>query len=163
MSDSVTVRIPKGVLKTLESEARKVGLGVEEYIIDLILREADPAERSTKYIEASQTLLREAKEELRRGNVRQAAEKVWGAAALAIKAHADVVAGKRLTSHAELWEYSEVVEEELGNWVYDAWMAANGMHTCFYEGWCTEKKVREAIERVERLVNEIAKRIKQQE
>ncbi len=161
MSDSITVKIPKSVLKTLESEAKRVGLGIEEYIIDLILREADPAERSSKYIEASRSLLLEAREELSKGNIRQAAEKVWGVAALAIKAHAEAVRGRRLTSHADLWEYSEVVENDLGSWVYDAWMAANGMHTCFYEGWCTKRKVEEAIKRVERLVNEIFKVIKE--
>jgi len=36
--------------------------------------------------------------------------------------------------------------------VYDAWMAANGMHTCFYEGWCSREDVEKAIERVKKLV-----------
>jgi len=49
--------------------------------------------------------------------------------------------------------------EDLGEWVYDAWIAANGMHTCFYEGWCTEKQVEEAIKRIEKLIDEIRRRI----
>jgi len=49
--------------------------------------------------------------------------------------------------------------EDLGEWVYDVWMAANGMHTCFYEGWCTGKHVEEAIKRIEKLIDEIRRRI----
>jgi len=44
-----------------------------------------------------------------------------------------------------------------GDWVYDSWMATNGMHTCFYEGWCTTEHVEEALKRVKRLVEEIMK------
>ncbi len=160
MGDAATIKIPGNVLKALESEARKAGVSVEEYIIELLLRDADPQKRSNAYIDAAQALLKDAEEELEKGDIRQAAEKVWGAAALAIKAYADAVEGRRLASHAELWEYSEVVEKDLGPWVYDAWMAANGMHTCFYEGWCTKRKVMEAIKRVEKLVKEIAQRVR---
>lgn len=39
-------------------------------------------------METALDLLEEAREELGKGNVRQAAEKLWGAAALAVKAHA---------------------------------------------------------------------------
>ncbi len=89
---------------------------------------------------------------MEKGDARQAAEKVWGATALAIKAYAAWREGRRLTSHRELWEFRKVLEKELGEWVYDAWMAANGMHTCFYEGWCSREDVEKAIERVKKLV-----------
>jgi len=49
-----------------------------------------------------------------------------------------------------------------GDWVYDSWMAANGMHTCFYEGWYTAEHVEEALKRVKRLVEEIMKIITKQ-
>jgi hypothetical protein len=90
------------------------------------------------------------------GNVRQAAEKVWAAAVLAVKAYALWRDGKRLTSHRELWEYRRRLESEIGEWVYDAWMAANGMHTYFYEGWCAREDVEAALERVKRLVEAVA-------
>ncbi|NPA05452.1 MAG: hypothetical protein GXO09_05100, partial [Crenarchaeota archaeon] len=60
------------------------------------------------------------------------------------------------------WMYERELEEELGEWVYDAWMAANGMHTCFYGGWCTERHVEEALPRIRRLVEEVARIISEE-
>ena len=91
--------------------------------------------------------------------MRQAAEKVWGAAALVVKAYAEWREGRRLTSHGELWEYKRVIEKELGGWVHDAWMNAVGMHVCFYEGWCSKEDVEEALKRIRRLVEEIASKV----
>jgi len=34
------------------------------------------------------------------------------------------------------------------------------MHTCFYEGWCTEKDVEKVLSLVEKLVKAIMERIK---
>ncbi len=48
-----------------------------------------------------------------KGDVQQAAEKLWGAAALAVKAYASWREGKRLASHRELWEYSKKLINEL--------------------------------------------------
>ncbi len=157
---SITIRLPRSVASKLEEEARKLGLGLEEYLLELALRDLDPSDRAVEYIEVSKDLLEEARRELERGNVRQAAEKLWGAAALAVKAYAEWRDSRRLMSHRELWEYSKKLMEELGKWVYDSWMAANGMHVCFYEGWCSKEHVEEAIKRVEKLVTEIRKRIK---
>ncbi len=92
---------------------------------------------------------------MKTGDVRQAAEKVWGAAALAVKAYAEAMEGRRLTSHRELWEYAKKLAENLGDWAYDAWMAAQGMHTCFYESWCTKWHVEEALRRIRRLVEAV--------
>jgi len=144
----------------VREEARKLGLSVEEYVVDLLSQGLDPKERAVEYIEAAEELLREAREELEKGNVRQAAEKVWGSTALAIKAFAYWKAGKRLVSHAELWEFKRVLEDELGEWVSDSWNAGNTMHICFYEGWCIKRDVERAYKRVERLVNEVAARVK---
>ena len=111
------------------------------------------------YIAIASSLLVEAEEELEKGNVRQAAEKVWGAAELAVKAYAFWREGKELTSHGELWEYRRRLEAELGDWVYDAWMAANGMHTCSYENWCDKGDVEKALRAVGKLVEEVKQRI----
>ncbi len=111
--------------------------------------------KSTNYLEEAKKFLEQAKEELKKGDVRQAAEKVWGAAALAIKAHALAKEGKRLASHGQLWEYKRKLEKLFGEWVSDAWAQATSMHVCFYEGWCNEEDVEEALKRVERLVKTI--------
>ncbi len=104
-------------------------------------------------------MLDHVKKELERADARQLAEKVGGAAALAVKAYAYWRERRRLTSHGELWEYVEKLVRELGDWVLDAWNAGNAMHTCFYEGWCGKWHVKEALRRVERLVGEIKARL----
>ncbi len=157
MAASVTVRLPRGIVERLREEARRLGLGLEEYIVELLLDGLDPPERAREYIEASRMLLEEARGELEEGNVRQAVEKLWGAAALAVKAYAAWRGGVRLQSHGELWEWKRRLEKELGGWVRDAWANAAEMHICFYEGWCNEEDVKGALRRVKRLVEEIAK------
>ena len=136
-----------------------MGLSLDEYLIELILRDLDPPERALDYAEAAGELLEQAREELRRGEVRQAAEKAWGAAALAVKAYAAWREGRRLASHGELWAYSRRLIDELGEWVHDSWMSATGMHVCFYEGWCTERHVEEALKRIERLVRAVREKL----
>ncbi|ALL01288.1 hypothetical protein Pyrde_1240 [Pyrodictium delaneyi] len=142
-------------------EAEKLGLGLEEYIVELLVQGLDPEDRAEEYVEAAIALLERAREELARGDVRRAAEKAWGAAALAVKAYAWWRESRRLASHGELWEYARRMKRELGGWVYDAWMSANGMHTRLYEGWCAREDVEEALQRVERLVREVGARRRQ--
>jgi len=154
---AVAIRLPRRVVERLEGEASKLGLTLEEYLVELISEHLDPASRAREYIEVARALLEQAAEELGKGDIRQAAEKIWGSAALAVKAHADFSEGRRLRSHGELWEYTKTLMKILGDWVYDSWMAANGMHTCFYEGWCSAEHVAEALKRVKRLVEEITK------
>ncbi|UXD21752.1 hypothetical protein IPA_07590 [Ignicoccus pacificus DSM 13166] len=113
--------------------------------------------KQLSYLEQAKQFLKQAEEELRKGDYRQAAEKVWGAAALAIKAHALVKEGKRLASHGQLWEYELELRKRWGEWVHDAWMSASSMHVCFYEGWCKEEHVKDALKRVKELVKAIEK------
>ncbi len=35
------------------------------------------------------------------------------------------------------------------------------MHVCFYEGWCTEEDVESTLKDIKRLVDEVAKRIRE--
>ena len=51
---------------------------------------------------AAEDLLGEPREELSKSNIRQVAEKLWSAAALAVKAYAYWREGKRLSNHGEL-------------------------------------------------------------
>ena len=94
-----------------------------------------------------------------KGGVRQAAERLWDAATLAVKAYALWREGKRLSSHGDLWEYKRRMKKEIGRWVYDAWNAGQAMRTCFYEGWCTKKRAEEEVKRIEKLVTEVERRV----
>ena len=149
--------------RRVREEAEKLGISVEEYLVELLSQDLDPKGRAVEYVEAAEGLLGEAREELGKGNERQAAEKLWGAAALAVKAYAYWRDGRRLTSHEELWEYKRRLEDELGEWVHDAWANAAEMHVCFYEGWCAEKDITVAYKRVEKLVREVSALIKRKQ
>jgi hypothetical protein len=149
------------IAKRIREEAERLGFSVDEYVVELLSQGLDPKDKAREYVEAAGDLLGEAREELEKGNVRQAAEKLWGASALAVKAYAYWKEGRRLTSHSELWKYKRRLEEELGEWVHDAWMNATGMHVCFYEGWCAEKDIEDAYKRIERLVKEVASLLKE--
>ena len=157
---SMTVLLPPRVAERVRREAERLGLTPEELVVETLVEGLDPEGRAYDYLDAARLLLEQAREELEKGDARQAAEKLWGAAALAVKAYAYWREGKRLTSHGELWEYIRTLAGELGRWVSDAWYAANSMHTCFYEGWCTGWHVEQALERVERLVREVETRLK---
>ncbi len=154
-----TIQLPRSLVEILRMKARKEGMGVEEYVIDILTQGFDPKEGAEVYMIASEHLLEQAKEELGKGDFRQAAEKLWGSAALAVKAYAMYKEKRKLTSHGELWEYSKRVAEELGKWVYHSWMIANAMHICFYEGWCTSEHVETALESISKLVEEVRKRL----
>ena len=160
MSSTAMLALPRNVVERVRREAKRLGVSLEEYVVEALLRDIDPRDRVKECIEASKLLLEQAREELRRANVRQAAEKVWGACALAVKAYAWWREGKRLASHGELWEYIEKLVGELGEWVDDAWNAGNSMYTCFYEGWCGKGHVERALKRVEKLVKEIESKIR---
>ncbi len=160
MVDAVVIRIPRGVAARLRREAERLGLSLEGYVLELVLRDLDPPERAREYAEAARDLLGQARDELRRGDARQAAEKAWGAAALVVKAYAEWKEGRRLSSHGELWEYKRVLEKELGEWVHDAWNAGQSMHVCFYEGWCAREDVEKAVKRIERLVKAVKEKIR---
>ncbi len=155
------IALPRRVAERIRREAEKLGMSLEEYIIDALSRDLDPRDRAVEYAEATEELLEQAREELAKGGVRQAAEKLWGATALAVKAYAAWRDGKRLTSHRELWGYIDRLVEDLGSWIDDAWNAGNAMHACFYEGWCRDTHVRRAMERIEKLVKEIGDRLRE--
>jgi len=157
---TLSVRLSRSVVERLEREARKSGLSLEEYVLELVLRNLDPQERAREYIETAKNLLEQAREELEKNDVRQAAEKLWVATALAVKAYAEWKEGKKLTSHRELWEYKDIVASELGEWVRDSWNAGNSMHTCFYEEWCTHKDVENSLTKIKKLVEQVEERIR---
>jgi predicted DNA-binding protein len=156
----VAIRLPNLVARRLREEARKLGLSVEEYLLEILSQGLDPRDKAREYIEVASELVERAREELARGDIRQAAEKIWGAAALAVKAYAYWREGRRLASNGELWEYTLVLREELGGWVYNSWAQANAMHTCFYEGWCVREHVESALGEVEKLVKAVKDRVK---
>ncbi len=90
-----------------------------------------------KYLELNGKYLREAEEFLTRGDLTQASEKLWGAAAEILKAVA-AKRGMEIGTHASLWEYLSKLTEEHPDWgLTELFAMASALHTNFYEGWMT--------------------------
>ncbi|MGC8932409.1 MAG: PaREP1 family protein [Candidatus Methanodesulfokora sp.] len=86
-----------------------------EIIIEMLSSDLDPPQLSERCIEGSLDLINQAREELERGDLRQASEKIWESCALVIKAYAAWKHNRRIKSHAELWIYKDEVARELGS------------------------------------------------
>jgi hypothetical protein len=148
--------LPRVVIEELRERARRAGSTVEEYVLDLLTRDEDPQEAWRRYLGGAVELLERAEVELRSGELRQASEKIWGACALAIKAHALAKKGLRLESYADLWAYKNEVAEELGSWVRTAFKLADSIHKNYYENLATREDVEDALGEVRRLVSAVA-------
>lgn len=151
-----TITIPERIFEKLRRKAEAKGVSAEEYILSLIVELADSSSLVDSYLEASKDLIRRAKDELARGDLRQASEKIWGSAAMAVKAAAYSREAKRLSSHGEIWEYvSKLVEETGDEELGRLWRSAISMHVNFYEGWATKEQVESALRDAEALVGKL--------
>lgn len=154
----VTVSIPEKICEKLKSVAEVQGVSVELYALSLIVESVDPTSLAESYWEASQNLMRQARDELAKGDLRQAGEKAWDTVALALKCLAYKREGLRLSSHGELWEYvGKLVEEIYDGGLGRLWRSVSSMHVNFYEGWATEKHVKGAIEDAEIFIEKVKK------
>ena len=106
----------------------------------------------TQYRSAETQLLQQARQELARGDARQASEKVWGAAAQAVKAVAESRGWEHKT-HAALFNVvTRLAEETRNNDLDRMFVTASGLHINFYENWLTANMVGVGIEEVARFV-----------
>ncbi|HDJ83828.1 MAG TPA: hypothetical protein ENG44_02385 [Desulfurococcaceae archaeon] len=156
---TTTITLPESLVQELMKKAEECGVCIEEYLADLIISDPDPRRRAQKYIKCALELLEQAKDGLRKGDLRQASEKTWGACALSIKAYALAREGKILETHMDLWRYKSVVAEELGDWVRDVWYAANTMHRNFNENLADHRDIEKALEKVAEPVKIIAEKL----
>jgi len=93
--------LPKSILEKFRRLAEAEGIQVEELIVEKLVSDLDPEVRVEAYWEMSRTYFKQAEEELAEGDLKQASEKLWGSAALAVKAAAYGREGRRLTGHGE--------------------------------------------------------------
>ena len=106
----------------------------------------------TSYTSRSRTYLTQATEELAKGDLCQASEKGWGAAAEIVKA----VAASRGWEHGGHRDLFDVVDrlvieardEDIRGW----FLMAGQLHTNFYEGWLSEAAIEATLDRVTRFV-----------
>ncbi|HID17590.1 TPA: hypothetical protein EYP26_04780 [Candidatus Bathyarchaeota archaeon] len=89
-----TISLPTVAIQELEKRAKEIGVSIYEYLLSLLLSGIDPNVGAEKYIEGALKLIEQAREGLREDDIRQASERVWGACALSLKAHALFKEGK---------------------------------------------------------------------
>ncbi len=100
----------------------------------------------------SKEFLRKGREALVQGDLEQASEKLWGAAAQMVKA----VAEKRGWSHHGHRDFFRVVsrlDQELGDpTLRDLFHVANSLHSNFYEHWMTRDYFESGLEKIQEFV-----------
>lgn len=156
------VALPKVIVEELRERASRAGVTVEEYLLDMLMEGVDPVEGAGKYLEGAEELLEQARKELEKGDLRQASEKIWGACALAVKAHALTRRGVKLESHRDLWMYKNEVARELGGWIRVVFRQADSMHRNFYENLATREDVEDVLKEVGKLVAAIMEAMRKQ-
>ena len=109
-----------------------------------------------RYLQTSRRFIEQAHAEFAAGDMRQASEKAWGAAAQAVKATAEH-RGWEHGTHARLFEGVSRISSETGDTEFHVlFHVANSLHQNFYEGWQTEESVQTGILRVNQLVDKLA-------
>ena len=108
-----------------------------------------------KYTELSRRYIQQAGEEFQRGDLLQASEKAWGAAAEATKSIAEQ-RGWRHNRHDLLYDISEQIADELDRRdLARLFRSASSLHINFYEDWMAEGHVRDGIEDARTYVTEM--------
>ena len=115
-----------------------------------------PMTTQSTYRSSADALLAQARTELAAGDVRQASEKGWGAAAQAVKAVAEV-RGWQHRNHAALFRSASRLAEETDDEDIHRWfITASGLHVNFYENWLDPEAVSVGLDDIDRLVRRLA-------
>ena len=110
------------------------------------------------YASLSKQLLEEGQQALSRGELVQASEKLWGAAAQMVKSVAEK-RGWPHSSHRDLFQVaSRLAQETSDPELRGLFQIANSLHTNFYENWLPMEviqrgwaQVQEFVQRLERV------------
>lgn len=110
-----------------------------------------------EYRTASTTLYDQAMVELDAGDTGQASEKLWGAAAQALKSLAEQ-RGWRHNTHAEFYRIMTRLEDEVSDREsrrnFDS---ATQLHVNFYENWLSERQIRTRSDDIEHFIRQLAR------
>jgi len=156
----ISIILPKKLDEKLRKKAEETGALPEELGIEFLLKalneELDPEDLGEHYQALSEKYLAEAKEFLGRGDTVQASEKLWGSAALAVKA---VAARRRLKleRHGSLWDFvSRFSSESKDEDIIRFFGEANTLHRNFYEN----EMDKNAIEVISRDIDKLIAKLK---
>ncbi len=156
---SASIILPRKLGEKLKEKAAETGYLPDELGVELLRKslneELDPEDLIEQYQALSEKYLTEAKELLKEGDLAQASEKLWGAAALAIK----MVAAKRglkLEQHGGLWVFVNMLAKESGDKDFTRFFGeANALHRNFYENEMEKESVETILEDIEKLITKL--------
>ena len=112
-------------------------------------------QQTQTYRERSRAFLTQAREELRAGDLAQASEKAWGAAALMVKAVADA-RGLDHAKYSHLFFVVNIIASETNDRdLSRLFHVANGLHGNFYENWLSPEFVDQGLEDIESFVSKV--------
>ena len=111
--------------------------------------------QSNDYNGAGRDLITQAFEEMDKGDLRQASEKGWGAAAQMVKAVA-TRRGWDHNGHGYLFQVvRRLVIESGDDQLSNLFHVANSLHSNFYENWLPEEMVRTGLDNISELVDKL--------
>ena len=111
--------------------------------------------QSATYRQRSRIFLAKAWEELAAGDLEQASEKAWGAAATMVKAVAEE-RGLTHNNHRALYGIVSRLLDETGDSELGIFFrSASDLHTNFYENWIGRRYVADEIRDVERFLEKM--------
>ncbi len=117
-----------------------------------------PRERAQECLRTARSLVERARKSL--GERKDlAAEMLWDAVSLAVKAYIYATEGRSIEGDEELWSLKNHLADKLGDIVLDVFQRAAGLHQCAVEKICTEKDIESVIGLAERLVTEIERNL----
>ncbi len=109
-------------------------------------------EQAIHYRELSADYMRKARAHLAEGDLTQASEKGWGAAAVLVKPIAEQ-RGWRHDGHRQLWQALQRLATETGDeQMRRQFGLASSLHMNYYEAWLDTETVAEYLNEVERLI-----------
>ena len=113
-------------------------------------------EKAEHYLTLSRKYFRDAYDMLGEGDIVQASEKLWGAAAEMVKAVAMSRERIELRTHGDLWRYVTKLHLELKDpEIIRMFGLANTLHQNFYEAVMTPEAVQVHAEAVRRLIERL--------
>ena len=108
-----------------------------------------------RYNGISREFLQEAHEYLSIGDLAQASEKGWGAAAVKLKSVA-VAKGEEHAGHRQLWGIINKIAQDTGDDGFRSLFGFAGeLHTNFYEQWLDQETVTMYLDRVGTLIRKL--------
>ncbi len=113
-----------------------------------------------KYPTAGREFLARALEELAQGDLAQASEKGWGAAAQMVKAVAEQ-RGWEHNGHAYLYQVvRQLVEETADSQLGTLFHVSGNLHSNFYDNWLPLDMVRSGLDNVQEIVAKLEQHLR---